>query len=96
MPRIDIASQLLTESLLLSFVGAGIGLIAAKWGVSLLLSAIPESQLLAMPYLRSAGVSFPVLAFLCFITLLTALLFGLAPWAAAVLNEPGHGQPSPS
>jgi predicted permease len=77
--RTDLAAQLLTESLMLSSVGAGIGLVAAQWGVSLLLSAIPESQLQAMPYLRSAGVSFPVLAFLCFITLLTALLFGLVP-----------------
>jgi len=77
--RTDLAAQLLTESLMLSFVGAGIGLVAAQWGVNLLLSAIPEPQLLAMPYLRSAGVSFPVLAFLCFITLLTALLFGLVP-----------------
>ncbi len=33
--RTDLASQLLTESLLLSFVGAAIGLIAAQWGVSL-------------------------------------------------------------
>ena len=64
---------------MLSIAGAAIGLVAAQWGVSLLLSAIPESQLLAMPYLRSAGVSFPVLAFLCLITLLTALLFGLVP-----------------
>ena len=77
--RTDLAGQLLTESLMLSLIGAATGLIAAQWGVSLLLSAIPESQLLAMPYLRSAGVSFPVLVFLCFITLLTALLFGLVP-----------------
>jgi putative ABC transport system permease protein len=85
--RTDLASQLLTESLLLSFVGAAIGLIGAQWGVSLLLSAIPESQLLAMPYLRSAGVSFPVLAFLCFITLLTALLFGLVPAITATRSS---------
>ncbi|HEY4906079.1 MAG TPA: ABC transporter permease [Candidatus Acidoferrum sp.] len=85
--RTDLASQLLTESLLLSFVGAAIGLIAAQWGVSLLLSAIPESQLIAMPYLRSAGVSFPVLAFLCFITLLTALVFGLVPAITATRSS---------
>ena len=85
--RIDLASQLLTESLLVSFVGAAIGLIAAQWGVSLLLSAIPESQLLAMPYLRSAGVSFPVLAFLCLITLITALLFGLVPAITAARSS---------
>ena len=85
--RTDLASQLLTESLLLSFVGAAIGLIAAQWGVSLLLSAIPESQLIAMPYLRSAGVRFPVLAFLCFITLLTALVFGLVPAITATRSS---------
>ena len=85
--RANLAAQLLTESLLLSAVGAAIGLVAAEWGVSLLLSAIPESQLLAMPYLRSAGVSFPVLAFLCFITLLTALLFGLVPALTAARSS---------
>jgi putative ABC transport system permease protein len=39
--RTDLAAQLLTESLMLSFVGAAIGLVAAQWGVTLLLSAIP-------------------------------------------------------
>jgi putative ABC transport system permease protein len=81
--RRNLVSQLLTESLILSFCGAAIGLVAAQWGVSLLVAAIPESQLQAMPYLRSAGVSFPALAFLCFITLTTGVLFGLAPAIAA-------------
>src|SRR5580693_6083278 len=85
--RGNLAAQLLTESLMLSVAGASIGLVAAQWGVSLLLSAIPESQLQAMPYLRSAGVSFPVLAFLCFITLLTALLFGLVPALTAARSS---------
>jgi predicted permease len=85
--RGNLAAQLLTESLMLSVAGASIGLVAAQWGVSLLLSAIPESQLLAMPYLRSAGVSFPVLAFLCLITLLTAVLFGLVPAITAARSS---------
>jgi predicted permease len=85
--RTNLVTQLLTESLMLSFAGAAIGLVAAEWGVSLLLSAVPESQLLAMPYLRSAGVSFPVLAFLCVITLLTALLFGLVPAITAARSS---------
>ena len=53
----------------------------------MLLAAIPETQLRAMPYLRSAGVSFPVLAFLCLITLVTAMLFGLAPAIAATRSS---------
>ena len=40
---------------------------------------IPESQLQAMPYLRDAGINLPVLLFLCGITVLTGILFGLAP-----------------
>jgi predicted permease len=85
--RGNLVAQLLTESLILSVTGAAIGLVAAQWGVSMLLAAIPESQLRAMPYLRSAGVSFPVLTFLCLITLITAMLFGLAPAIAATRSS---------
>ncbi len=85
--RGNLVTQLLTESFILSLTGAAIGLVAAQWGVSMLLAAIPETQLRAMPYLRSAGVSFPVLAFLCLITLVTAMLFGLAPAIAATRSS---------
>ena len=72
-------SQLLTESLLLSSIGAGVGLLGAQWGVSLLVAAIPEQQLQAMPFLRNAGINTTVLLFLCAVTVLTGILFGLAP-----------------
>jgi putative ABC transport system permease protein len=42
-------------------------------------AASPESQLQAMPYLRNAGINLPVLLFLCGVTVLTGILFGLAP-----------------
>jgi len=77
--RASLLSQLLTESLLLSFIGAGVGLVGAHWGVNLLVAAIPETQLQAMPYLRNAGINLPVLLFLCGVTVLTGILFGLAP-----------------
>ena len=77
--RASLLRQLLTESLLLSTIGAAVGLLGAQWGVSLLVTAIPESQLQAMPYLREAGINLPVLLFLCAITVLTGILFGLAP-----------------
>jgi putative ABC transport system permease protein len=77
--RASLFSQLLTESLLLSFIGAGAGLVGAHWGINLLVAAIPESQLQAMPYLRDAGINLPVLLFLCGVTVLTGILFGLAP-----------------
>ncbi len=81
--RRNLISQLLTESLLLSIVGAAVGFAGAQLGVNALIAAIPESQLQVMPYLRTAGVSLPVLAFLCCVTLATGVLFGLAPALAA-------------
>jgi putative ABC transport system permease protein len=77
--RSDLVWQTLTESLLLSSLGAVAGAIAARWGVNVLIAAIPESTLLAAPYLRTAGADFPVFAFLCGVTIATGLLFGLAP-----------------
>jgi len=77
--RGTLLAQLLTESLLLSTVGAAVGLMGASFGVKLLVSAIPEAQLLTMPYLEDAGINMPVLVFLCGLTVLTAILFGLAP-----------------
>jgi putative ABC transport system permease protein len=71
--------QLLIESLLLSVIGALIGFLAAALGVWLLARSIPEAQLTAMPYLADVGISFPVLAFVAGITVLTAVLFGLGP-----------------
>jgi putative ABC transport system permease protein len=80
--RGNILSQLLTESLLLSFIGAVLGLFGAQWGISLLLAAMPEAQMQSMPYLRDVATNLPVLGFLCAVTLLTALVFGLAPGLA--------------
>jgi len=88
--RGDLIGQLLAESLLLAAAGAAVGLIAARWGVTILIAAIPESLLQSAPYLRDAGINPVVLAFLCAIALLTAILFGLAPALAAsqsALNE---------
>ncbi|MGB2899534.1 MAG: FtsX-like permease family protein, partial [Candidatus Acidiferrum sp.] len=77
--RGSLLTQLLTESLLLSFAGASVGLIGAQWGVDLLIAAIPETLLRGTPYLRNAGINLPVLLFLCGVTVLTGILFGLAP-----------------
>jgi len=77
--RGSLLAQLLTESLLLSFAGAAVGLIGAQWGVNLLIAVIPETLLQSTPYLRNAGINLPVLCFLCGVTVLTGILFGLAP-----------------
>ena len=77
--RVHLLLQLLTESLLLSIMGAVLGLLGAAVGVRLLIGAIPETQLESMPYLRDSGISLAVLAFVCGITLITAILFGVGP-----------------
>ena len=77
--RANLISQLLAESVLLSVIGAAFGFIGAQWGVRMLVEAIPLGQLQAMPFLRDAGTNLPVLLFLCGITVLTAIVFGLAP-----------------
>jgi len=77
--RVHLLLQLLTESLLLSMMGAVLGLLGAALGVRLLVGAIPETQLQIMPYLRDSGINLAVLAFVCGITLLTAILFGVGP-----------------
>jgi putative ABC transport system permease protein len=77
--RGQLVAQLLTESVLLAALGAAVGFAAAGWGVSALIAAIPQPVLSSLPNLREAGTDLPVLAFLCGVTLLTAILFGLAP-----------------
>ena len=77
--RGQLVAQLLTESVLLAALGAVVGFAAARWGVNALIAAIPQPVLSSLPSLREAGTNLPVLAFLCGVTLLTAVLFGLAP-----------------
>lgn len=77
--RLHLLLQLLTESLLLSAMGAVLGLVGAAISVRVLVGAIPEVQLQSMPYLRDSGINLAVLGFVCGITLLTAILFGVGP-----------------
>jgi putative ABC transport system permease protein len=88
--RSQLFAQLLTESLLLAFAGALAGSLAAQWGVSALLAAIPENLLQTLPNLRTATANGVVLAFLCGIALLAAILFGLAPGIAASRSAVGE------
>jgi len=70
-----IARQLLTESVLLAFIGGGIGVTLAVCGTNLLLAGSPENLL----DLRSIPIDWRVLAFAAGATLLAGLLFGFLP-----------------
>jgi putative ABC transport system permease protein len=71
--------QLLTESLLLAGLGGAFGLILAQWGVDLLVARIPASQVKTMPYLQGLTIDSRVLIFTVLVSLVTGLVFGLAP-----------------
>lgn len=77
--RWRVIRQLLTESVLLSLVGGAAGLLVARLGVPALVAALPESQLNVMPFLKSLSIDAGILTFSFVLSLLTGLLFGLAP-----------------
>jgi putative ABC transport system permease protein len=73
--RWRIIRQLLTESLILALIGAALGILLAHWGTSFIASQLPAG----IPRLNEASVDVPVLAFTLGVSLVTGLLFGLAP-----------------
>ncbi|HEY8412174.1 MAG TPA: ABC transporter permease [Pyrinomonadaceae bacterium] len=92
--RWRLARQLLTESILLSLIGGGIGLLLARWGIDLILYMSPD----AIPRSREIGLDWIVLGFTIGVSFLTGLLFGLIPALQAgevdvheTLKETGRG-----
>ncbi|HJX92785.1 MAG TPA: ABC transporter permease [Pyrinomonadaceae bacterium] len=67
--------QLLTESLLLSFLGGAVALIVVASVMKLLIGFVPPE----IPRLNEVGISAPVLGFVFLISTITGLLFGLVP-----------------
>ena len=70
-----VVRQLLTESVLLSLGGAAIGLLLARWGTSLVLAAAPGS----LPRSGEIGIDPYVMLFTLVVSIVTGVLFGLAP-----------------
>jgi putative ABC transport system permease protein len=73
--RARIVRQLLTESVVLAILGGSLGVVLAGWAIPLLLSIAP-SHLAAF---KTIGLNGQVLAFSLGISVLTGILFGLAP-----------------
>jgi putative ABC transport system permease protein len=70
-----ILRQFTAEGMLLTFIGAALGLALAHWGLKLLLSANPES----IPRSAEIAIDPRVLIFTSVVAVATATIFGLAP-----------------
>ncbi|MGH9935170.1 MAG: ABC transporter permease, partial [Blastocatellia bacterium] len=85
--RAKVLRQLLTESLLLSLLGGALGLLLAVWGVEALTGLLPKLNftLQSLSELRDEiRVDRVALLFTLAVSILTGLIFGLAPgWQAA-------------
>ena len=73
--RRRITRQLLTESLLLAFCGGALGLLIALWGTNQLVSLSAQT----LPRMKEVSLDGRVLGFTLAISMLTGLVFGLAP-----------------
>ena len=74
--RIRLVRQLMTESLLLALAGGVAGLALASWTLSVIVNSIPENDGAAG---LTAQLDYRVLFFACAVSLVTGVLFGLAP-----------------
>ena len=73
--RGQLIRQLLTESLVLAFLGGAVGLLLAFWGTELVATAGSKIN----PMFQSIRVDLRVLGFTLGISSITGLIFGLAP-----------------
>jgi putative ABC transport system permease protein len=81
--RARLLRQGLTESVLLSGAGGLLGIVAASWGIQVLLRLGPE-----LPRLDRVGLDLTVLGFTAGAILLTGLVFGAVPaWKAAARGD---------
>jgi predicted permease len=84
--RWRLVRQLLTESVLLAGCGGAVGVVFAFWGKSALL-ALTDKNTGLLPRGVDLSLNWRVLAFTLVISLLTGVLFGLAPaWRATNLD----------
>jgi putative ABC transport system permease protein len=85
--------QLLSESVVLAFLGGALGCLLAFWSKDLIMFLSPHD----FPRLQEIRLDLPVLAFSAIITLMTSLMFGFAPaWRLSnteltIISKPAGG-----
>ncbi len=92
--RFRMVRQMLTESLVLSFISGVAGVLAAKFTLSFILRFVPSS----VPRLAEVRIDRTVLLFALLISIFTGIIFGLAPAfqamkadMTAAIREGGQG-----
>ena len=84
--RWRIVKQLLTESVMLALTGGALAVLIALWSVDLLVSALPRDLADSIHGLNDIRLDFQALGFTFAISLVTGILFGLAP--ALIASKP--------
>jgi putative ABC transport system permease protein len=82
--------QLLTESLLLALVGGAAGLLFSVWGIEFIAKGMPPTFTKFIPGWKHMGIDATVLLFTLGASVLTGIVFGIAPAVQATrtnLNE---------
>ena len=80
--RFRLIQRMITESLVLALIGGALGLLLAIVGTRMLIS----TNLDLIPRLSEVGVDFRVLLFALFITVLSGIIFGIAPMLQTKVN----------
>src|SRR5258708_11650815 len=78
--------QLLTESVTLAILGGGLGLAMAAWAIPFIVAHLPDS----FPRLRDIGIDPRVMWFTLAISMLTGVLFRLAPAIRSTRRDPAQ------
>jgi predicted permease len=78
-----VARQLLTESVLLGLMGGAAGLLIAIWSLWIVRTINPGN----IPRLEAIGIDGAVLAFTFSVSVLTGIVFGLAPAVRAIRTD---------
>jgi macrolide transport system ATP-binding/permease protein len=74
--RLRVVRQLLTESVLLAFLGGGLGILFAIWGIRFLTLLLANGK---TNFTLHADLNWHVLGAAAVLSVLTGVLFGLAP-----------------
>lgn len=82
--RARLARQLLTESFMLALLGAGLGVLFARWSSGLVVGLLAQS---GQPVSLDLSLDLRVLGFTIAVAAVTSMLFGLAPaWRATRIS----------